>query len=109
MGLRIHSQLYRIAALSKCVGHFAITLLNVWRLVFLFPSDTLSLKAIIQYFQFYLIKRYQFVNGHFEKPSRLSFNYYVAHRILHLVQRRPGNEAESLIVVHYATKPKNPV
>ena len=82
---------------------------RICRCLFLFLSGTITLKTIFNHFQNYLFKRYECIKEHFEKPTVLLFQQYpVAPLVLHLAQWRLANEAESLIVVQYATKPRNP-
>jgi hypothetical protein len=83
--------------------------LYAWRLLFLFLSSTITLKTIFNHFQNYIFKRYKCIKELLEKPTILLFQQYpVAPLVLHLAQWRLANEAESLIVVQYATKPRNP-
>ena len=85
------------------------SLLFVWRFLYLFFPGTITLKTIFNYFRNYIFKKYQTINEHFEKPYRSPFQQYrIAPLFLHLKQWRNANEAESLIQVQYATKPKNP-
>lgn len=72
-------------------------------------SGNITLKAIFHYFQNYIFKKYECIKEHFEKPTVLLFQQYpVAPLVLHLAQWRLANEAESLMVIQYATKPRNP-
>jgi hypothetical protein len=83
--------------------------LYTWRLLFLFLSGTITLKTIFHYFQNYIFKKYESIKEQFEKPTILLFHQYpVAPLVLHLAQWRLANEAESLMLVQYATKPRNP-
>jgi hypothetical protein len=82
---------------------------RVCRCFYLFLSGTITLKTIFNHFQNYIFNRYTYIKEHFEKPTILLFHQYpVAPLVLHLAQWRLANEAESLIVVQYATKPRNP-
>jgi len=79
------------------------------RCFYLILSGSITLKTIFRYFQNYIFKRYKCIKEDFEKPTILLFQQYpVAPLVLHLAQWRLANEAESLIVVQYATKPRNP-
>src|SRR6185312_9679375 len=79
------------------------------RPLFLLLSGTITLKTIFHYFQNYFFKRYKCTKEHFEKPSILLFQKYrVAPLVLHFAQWRLANEVESLMVIQYATKPRNP-
>lgn len=79
------------------------------RLVSIFLSGSFTLKIIFYYFHHYITKAYQCIHQHFEKPTSLLFQQYrIAPLVLHLAQWRLANEAESLMVVQYATKPRNP-
>src|SRR6185312_7333774 len=83
--------------------------LYTWRLLFLFLFGTITLKTIFRYFQNYIFIRYKCIKEHFEKPSILLFQQYpVAPLVLHLTQWRLANEVESLMVIQYSTKPRNP-
>jgi hypothetical protein len=76
----------------------------IFRYSFLFLSGTITLKTIFNYFQNYIC-----IKEHLEKPTILLFQQYpVAPLVLHLAQWRLANEAESLMVVQYASKPRNP-
>ena len=89
--------------------HFHKLSLYVWRYLFLILFGSITLKTIFHYFQNYIFKRYKYTKELFEKPTILLFHQYpVAPLVLHLAQWRLANEAESLIVVQYATKPRNP-
>jgi len=82
---------------------------RIRRCLFLFLSGALTLKTIFNYFQNYIFKRYICIKEYIEKPTVLLFQQYpVAPLVLHLAQWRLANEAESLMVVQYATKPRNP-
>jgi hypothetical protein len=75
----------------------------------LLVSGSITLKTIFRYFQNYIFKRYKCIKEYFEKPTILLFQQYpVAPLVLHLTQWRLANETESLMVVQYATKPRNP-
>jgi hypothetical protein len=75
----------------------------------LFLSGHVTLKVIFYHFHHYIFKVYKYSSRHFEKPNRVLFAQYpgVPH-FLHLKQWRIANEAESLIQIQYATKPRNP-
>jgi hypothetical protein len=110
-----NKKLYRLfsktAALKKPArqGYFHQSLLRLWGLLYLFLSGTITLKVIFYHFHNYIFKKYQTLNELFEKPYRSPFQHYrIAPLFLHLKQWRNANEAESLIQVQYATKPKNP-
>jgi len=91
----------------KC--HLQQFLLFIWRCLFLLLSGAITLKTRFNHFQNYIFKRYTCVKEYIEKPTVLLFKQYpVAPLVLHLAQWRLANEAESLIVVQYATKPRNP-
>jgi hypothetical protein len=80
-----------------------------WEYLHLFLSSTITLKTIFNHFQNYIFNRYICIKEHFEKPTILLFKQYpVAPLVLHLAQWRLANEAESLMVIQYATKPRNP-
>jgi hypothetical protein len=79
------------------------------RCLFLLLSGTITLKTIFNHFQNYIFKRYECIKEQFEKPTILLFQQYpVAPLVLHLAQWRLANEAESLMMIQYATKPRNP-
>jgi hypothetical protein len=82
---------------------------RICRCLFLFLFGTITLKRIFYHFQNYNFKRYKCINQHFEKPASVLFQEYrIAPLFLHLKQWRITNEAESLMVVQYAMKPRNP-
>lgn len=102
-------QPYKKNVSNSCNCHLQQFLLFIGRCLFLFLSGTLTLKTIFNYFQNYIFKRYTCIKEYIEKPTILLFQQYpVAPLVLHLAQWRLANEAESLIVVHYASKPRNP-
>jgi hypothetical protein len=111
MGLRnTYRLLYKTAALLTPAIQCQKLLLRLWGLLYLFISGTITLKTIFNYFQHYIFNRYKFINRRFEKPGSVLFQKYrIAPLFLHLKQWQTANEVESLIVVHYAMKPKNPV
>jgi hypothetical protein len=75
----------------------------------LFLSGHITLKVIFYHFHHYIFKVYKYSSPHFEKPKRVLFEQYPgAPLFLHLKQWRIANEAESLIQIQYATKPRNP-
>ena len=85
------------------------SLIYLCRCFYLLLSGTITLKTIFRYFQNYIFKRYKCIKEYWEKPSILLFQQYpVAPRVLHLTQWRLANEVESLMVIQYATKPRNP-
>ena len=97
---------YRISLLLQ---NLQKPFLYALRLLFLFIFGTLTLKTIFRYFQNYIFKRYKCIKEHIEKPTILLFHQYpVAPLVLHLTQWRLANEAESLMMIQYATKPRNP-
>jgi hypothetical protein len=85
------------------------SLVCIFRCLFLLLSGVITLKAVFNHFQNHLFKRYKCIKELFEKPTILLFQQYpVAPLVLHLAQWRLANEVESLIVIQYATKPRNP-
>ena len=93
---------------TNCTIQISITR-NRRRCLFLFLSGTLTLNAIFNYFQNYIFKRYTCIKEYIEKPTILLFHQYpVAPLVLHLAQWRLANEAESLMLIQYANKPRNP-
>jgi hypothetical protein len=111
MGLRnTYVLVCKIAALQKPAKHCHKSLLRLWGLLYLLFSGIITLKTIFNHFQNYIFKRYNCINQQFEKPNRVLFHQYRCTPLfLHLNQWRTANEAESLIMVQYAMKPKNPV
>jgi hypothetical protein len=98
--------LYKITLFLR---HVQQLLLCVCRFLSLFLSGRITLKVIFYYFHHYIFKVYKYSSHHFEKPNRALFQQYRAAPIfLHLKQWRIANEAESLILIQYATKPRNP-
>jgi hypothetical protein len=85
------------------------SIICVCRCFYLFLSGTITLKTIFNHFQNYIFKRYTCIKEYIEKPTILLFHQYpVAPLVLHLAQWRLANEAESLMMIQYATKPRNP-
>lgn len=93
-----------------CVFKRRFSFQYVLNFVSLFLSCRITLKAIFNHFHNYLFKVYKCINQHIEKPvSALFKQYRIAPLFLHLKQWCITNQTESLMVVQYATKPKNPV
>jgi hypothetical protein len=81
---------------------------NPWQLLFLFLPSPIKVKTT-SHFPKYLFKLYKCINQHFEKPNQVLFQKYRCRPLsLHLNQWQIANEAESLIQIQYATKPRNP-
>src|SRR6185312_11693085 len=79
------------------------------KLVCLFLLGRNTLEAIFYHLHNFLFTIYKCIKEYFEKPSILLFQQYpVAPLVLHLAQWRLANEVESLMVVQYSTKPRNP-
>lgn len=94
----------------KCIFKRRYSFLYISRLVSLLLCGRITLKVIFYYFYHYIFKIYKCINQHFEEPNRVLFQQYRCTPLfLHLKQWHTANEAESLLVVQYATKPKNPV
>jgi hypothetical protein len=114
MKARLRNTIFRHTNSTNCTIRISITrnrriYQRICRCLFLFLSGALTLKTIFIHFHNYIIKRYTYIKEYFEKPTILLFHQYpVAPLVLHLAQWRLANEAESLIVVQYATKPRNP-
>jgi hypothetical protein len=96
-------------SIEICISKNRVIYQQICPTLFLLLSGTITLKTIFHHFQNYIFKKYECIKEQFEKPTILLFKQYpVAPLVLHLAQWRLANEAESLIVVHYASKPRNP-